>query len=208
MNEENVSYKTVVEWTVLLVLAVLCLNWATMNFFGSSLLDFAIGIFFLFVVATIGAYFAKLVVATIAFFFARRWQTRRVFSISFVAFFSLIYIPHIFMEYKLAALKREFISVCEEGKFNRSIVPTGINQSITVADFDGRLDALISQRTAILKKYHYLPTYTGGWYFSESFFRSRVIMVYVFTYTPKKLYDRLFPAKWSGPPQGSAVNKI
>lgn len=209
MKEENISYKAVVEWTVLLVAAVLFLNWGTEKFFGSPLLDFAVGIFFLFVGAVGGAYFVKLVVSAIGFLFARRWQTRRVFAISFVAFFSLIYIPHIFMEYKLAPLKKEFIGICEEGKFNRSIVPVGVNQTITVADFDGRLDGLVQKRTAILKKYHYLPNYTGGWYFSESLFRSRVIMVYVFTYTPKKLYDRLFfPTKWSGSPQGSTVNKI
>lgn len=211
MKEEGVSYIRVIEWTVLLVLTVLGLNWGTEKFFGSPLLDFAIGIFFLLVVAAIGAYFLKLTVAAIGFLFARRWQTRQVFVISFVAFFSLIYIPHIFMEYKLAPLKKEFVGICEEGKFNRSIVPVGVNQTITVADFDGRLDDIIARRTAILKRYHYLPGYTGGWWFSESFFRSRVIMVYFFTYTPKKLYDRLFPKpiQTTGPPPvGGAVNKI
>lgn len=207
MKEEDISYKTVIEWVVLIVVAVLLLNWATIKVFGSPLLDFSIGLVALLAVATVVAYFVKATVAIIKFCSKARWRTERVFAITFVALFCTLSIPHLFMEWKLAPLKRDFVWICEEGKFNRSIVPVGVNQTITIADFDGRLDNLIAQRTAILERYHYLPRYTGGWWFSESFFRSRVIMVYVFTYTPKKLYDRLFPAKWSGPSQGSMVNK-
>lgn len=181
-------------WFLAVIAAITGLHFSAEALLGYSILEF---VFELMLVVFFSILFAVFLVWPVAAIL-RRVLVQRLWPKAEPYFhlrwclmwaFALLLIPHLWMSYKLAPLKREFTKVCNHGGYDvRFTGEHADGRPVNEADFGGKLDRLVEKRVLVLVKYQYVPYFTGAWRFSESFPASVTSCAYVYTFLPRPVY--------------------
>ena len=132
-------------------------------------------------------------VATVRALVKRRGRVGKYLRLHYtvIALFILWLIPHLWMSYTLAPLKKEFDKIGRGGASGYYSTGEYVDgRAVNELDFGGQLSDVVERRSMVLFKHQYVPFGTGRWWCSQIGITKP--MAYLYTFVPRSTYRWAF----------------